>query len=121
VLSAPSRVAGIRLARDRRPRRSRFRGGLSRKSGSCEEDVAFRVIAAQQRPDHATIARFIEHHENAIAGLFGAVLTLCAKSGLANVGVLAVDGPKVHPNERLRPIRASTFPPVIISVAITSV
>jgi transposase len=29
---------------------------------ACEEDVAFRVIAAQQRPDHATIARFIERH-----------------------------------------------------------
>src|SRR4051812_28157680 len=26
----------------------------------CIEDVAFRVVAAQQRPDHATIARFIE-------------------------------------------------------------
>src|SRR3954471_22663131 len=26
---------------------------------ACEEDVAFRVLAAQQRPDHATIARFI--------------------------------------------------------------
>src|SRR5687768_17501429 len=24
---------------------------------ACEEDVAFRVLAAQQRPDHATIAR----------------------------------------------------------------
>ena len=30
---------------------------------ACVEDVAFRVIAAQQRPDHATIARFIERHE----------------------------------------------------------
>ena len=36
----------------------------------CEEDVAFRVIAAQQRPDHATIARFVERHQDAIAGLF---------------------------------------------------
>ena len=26
---------------------------------ACVEDVAFRVIAAQQRPDHATIARFV--------------------------------------------------------------
>src|SRR6188508_1419614 len=38
---------------------------------ACEEDVAFRVLAAQQRPDHATIARFIERHQDAIAGLFG--------------------------------------------------
>jgi transposase len=41
---------------------------------ACEEDVAFRVISAQQRPDHATIARFIERHQDAIAGLFGEVL-----------------------------------------------
>jgi transposase len=64
----------------------------------CEEDVAFRVLAAQQRPDHATIARFIERHEQAIAGLFSEVLALCAKSGLATVGVIAVDGTKLHAN-----------------------
>jgi len=65
---------------------------------ACEEDVAFRVIAAQQQPDHATIARFIERHQDAIAGLFSEVLALCAKSGLAKVGVIAVDGTKLHAN-----------------------
>src|ERR671926_266994 len=65
---------------------------------ACEEDVAFRVLAAQQRPDHATIARFVERHQDAIAGLFGEVLTLCARSGLVGVGVIAVDGTKLHAN-----------------------
>ena len=65
---------------------------------ACEEDVAFRVIAAQQKPDHATLARFVERHEQAIGALFGEVLTLCAKAGLAKVGVIAVDGTKVHAN-----------------------
>jgi transposase len=65
---------------------------------ACGEDVAFRVLAAQQRPDHATIAWFVERHEAAIAGLFGEVLTLCARSGLAKVGVIAVDGTKVAAN-----------------------
>src|SRR3954452_11071553 len=65
---------------------------------ACEEDVAFRVLAAQERPDHATIARFIERHQEAIAGLFGEVLTLCAQHGLAKVGVIAVDGTKVPAN-----------------------
>jgi transposase len=65
---------------------------------ACEEDVAFRVLAAQQRLDHATIARFVERHQDAIAGLFGEVLTLCARSGLVKVGVIAVDGTKVHAN-----------------------
>src|SRR5215217_6985069 len=65
---------------------------------ACVEDVAFRVIAAQQRPDHATIARFVCNHQDAVAGLFGEVLTLCARSGLAQVGVIAVDGTKVAAN-----------------------
>jgi len=65
---------------------------------ACEEDVAYRVIAAQQRPDHATIARFVERHEDALAGLFGAVLGLCARAGLARVGVVAIDGTKVLAN-----------------------
>ena len=65
---------------------------------ACDEDVAFRVLAAQQQPDHVTIARFVERHEHAIAGLFGEVLTLCARSGLAKVGVIAVDGTKVAAN-----------------------
>src|SRR3954454_1312683 len=65
---------------------------------ACEEDVAFRVLAAQQRPDHATIARFVDRHQDAIAGLFGEVLSLCAKHGLASVGVIAVDGTKLPGN-----------------------
>src|ERR671919_2351476 len=65
---------------------------------ACEEDVAFRVLAAQQRPDHATLARFLERHQEALADLFGEVLALCARSGLVRVGVIAVDGTKVHAN-----------------------
>jgi transposase len=40
----------------------------------CVEDVAYRVIAAQQKPDHATIARFRARHEDALAELFSSVL-----------------------------------------------
>jgi transposase len=64
----------------------------------CVEDVAYRVITANQRPDHTTIARFRQRHEDAIAGLFSEVLRLCADAGLAGVGVLAVDGTKLHAN-----------------------
>jgi transposase len=64
----------------------------------CVEDVAYRVIAAQQMPDHATIARFRVRHETALAGLFSDVLGLCRESGLVKVGVIAVDGTKVHAN-----------------------
>jgi transposase len=61
----------------------------------CREDVAFRVIAANQAPDDATIARFRVRHEHALAELFGQVLALCARAGLVRVGVVAVDGRKV--------------------------
>jgi transposase len=47
----------------------------------CREDVAFRVITANQAPDHATIARFRVRHEDALAELFGEVLGLCGKAG----------------------------------------
>src|SRR5437773_5535795 len=58
----------------------------------CREDVAFRVITANQIPDHATIARFRARHEQALADTFVQVLTLCGKAGLVSVGVVALDG-----------------------------
>jgi len=61
----------------------------------CRDDVAFRVITTNQAPDHATIARFRSRHETAIAGLFGSVLELCARAGMVEVGVVAVDGSKI--------------------------
>jgi transposase len=62
---------------------------------ACVEDVACRVIASKKRPDHATIARFIERHQGALAYLFGEVLCLCADAGLATVGVVAIDATKL--------------------------
>ncbi len=61
----------------------------------CQEDVAFRVICAGSTPDHSTIARFLDRHEQAVAELFGGVLELCARSGLVKVGVVSVDGTKI--------------------------
>jgi transposase len=64
----------------------------------CVEDIAFRVIAANQAPDHATLARFSVRHEQALAGLFGEVLRLCGAAGAVSVGVIAVDGTRVKAN-----------------------
>src|SRR5919106_5633270 len=64
----------------------------------CVEDIAARVICANRVPDHTTIARFRQRHEAALAELFGEVLWLCAEAGLVRVGVIAVDGTKVHAN-----------------------
>jgi transposase len=68
--------------------------GIERK---CVEDVVYRVIAAQQKPDYATIARFRARHEDALAELF-TVLSLCKQAGLVKVGVIAIDGTKIHAN-----------------------
>ncbi len=62
------------------------------------EDVAFRVVAANQQPDHATIARFRGTHETAIASLFGQVLAVCAKQGLLRPGLVAIDGTRMVAN-----------------------
>lgn len=45
----------------------------------CREDSTFRVITANAVPDHATIARFRQRHERALAGVFTEVLRLCAR------------------------------------------
>jgi transposase len=62
------------------------------------EDVAFRVAAANQCPDHATLARFRARHRDAIAGLFSQVLGLCVCEGLVDTGVVAIDSTKVEAN-----------------------
>ena len=64
----------------------------------CGEDVAFRVITANQIPDHATTARFRARHEQALADTFAQVLALCASAGLVSVGLVALDGSLVAGN-----------------------
>jgi transposase len=64
----------------------------------CRDDVAFRVITANQIPDHATIARFRARHEQALADTFAQVLALCARAGLVSVGVVALDGSLLSAN-----------------------
>jgi hypothetical protein len=54
------------------------------------------VITARRAPDHSTIAEFRRRHERALAELFTGVLGLCRKAGLGRVGLLAVDGMKLH-------------------------
>jgi transposase len=65
---------------------------------ACQEDVACRVIAANEVPDHTTLARFRQRHQDALSGVFGAVLELCGQAGLLDVAVIAVDGTKLHAN-----------------------
>lgn len=63
-----------------------------------EEDVAFRVLAANQRPDFRTISDFRKQHLPALADLFVQVLKLCQRAGLVKLRHIALDGTKVKPN-----------------------
>ena len=62
---------------------------------ACQTDAAFRVISGGLVPDHATIARFVARHEQALEGLFVEGVRLCAAAGLADLSVLALDGTKI--------------------------
>jgi transposase len=61
----------------------------------CGRDVSFRVICAGDVPDHVTIARFRQGFAEAVEELFVEVLVLCRRLGLAQVGVVALDGTKI--------------------------
>lgn len=65
---------------------------------ACLTDVAFRVLCAQDVPDHTRVARFRKDHEAALEDLFTQVLVLCARAGLGRLGQVAVDGTKIAAN-----------------------
>jgi transposase len=62
------------------------------------EDIAFRVLAANQTPDHVTVARFRVRHQQALADFLVASLKLCEAAGMVRLGVVALDGTKVAAN-----------------------
>jgi transposase len=62
------------------------------------EDIAFRVLAANNAPDFRTISDFRKDHLKVLAGLFLQVLKLCQKAGLVKLGHVALDGTKIKAN-----------------------
>ena len=72
------------------------------------DSVAFRFIAANDHPDHDTIATFRRRFLKEIAGLFVKVLLLAHEMGLLELGTMALDGTKIHANaSRHRPFPMS--------------
>jgi transposase len=63
-----------------------------------EEDISFRVLAANTNPDFRTISDFRKDHLQVLAALFVQVLKLCQKSGLVRLGHVALDGTKIKAN-----------------------
>ena len=62
------------------------------------EDIAFRVLAANNTPDFRTIRDFHKDNLDALSGLFLQVLALCQQAGLVKLGHVALDGTKVKAN-----------------------
>ena len=72
--------------------------GSRRIERATYEDVAFRYLAADQHPDHTTIADFRKEHLANLSQLFVQVLKLCQQAGLVKLGHVALDGTKVKAN-----------------------
>ena len=64
----------------------------------CADHVAYRVVCAQDPPDHSTIARFRAAHDEVFTDLFAQVLRLCSQAGMVRVGSIAIDGTKIAAN-----------------------
>ena len=64
--------------------------------GATYNSVAFRFIAANQHPDHDTIAAFRRRFLKQIEKLFVQVLLLAREMGVLKMGTVALDGTKVH-------------------------
>jgi transposase len=62
------------------------------------DQVAFRFIAANQHPDHDTIAAFRRRFLKQIGTVFVQVLMLARQMGVLKLGTLALDGTKLHAN-----------------------
>ncbi len=65
---------------------------------ATSDSVAFRFIAANDHPDHDTIATFRRRFLKEIEGLFIQVLELAREMGMLKMGTVALDGTKIHAN-----------------------
>ena len=62
------------------------------------DSVAFRFIAANEHPDHDTIAAFRRRFLPQIETLFVQVLSVAGEMGVLKLGTVALDGTKIHAN-----------------------
>jgi transposase len=62
------------------------------------DSVAFRFVAANQHPDHDTIATFLKRFLKEIEAQFVQILLLAREMGLLRMGTVALDATKVHAN-----------------------
>lgn len=75
----------------------------------CADHVAYRVLCAQDRPDHTTIARFRADHDAAFIDVFTQVLRLCSQAGMVRVESIAIDGTKIAANASMSANRSQEW------------
>src|ERR1700683_4399134 len=63
-----------------------------------QEDIPFKVLAADNEPDFRTISDFRKIHIAALQGLFEQVLEMALESGTVKLGRVSLDGTKVKAN-----------------------
>ncbi len=67
-------------------------------AAKLHEDVAYRVLAADNFPAHRTLSDFRHRHLPEFQALFVQVVQIAQEVGLAQLGTLAVDGSRVRAN-----------------------
>lgn len=67
----------------------------------CKQNISYRVVTANQIPDHSTIARFRQENLKELDNLFTDVLAICSNAGIVKVGLVALDGTKIKANASL--------------------
>ena len=71
-------------------------------AGKLEKDIAFRMLAAGNFPQHRTVCEFRRRHLAEFSELFVGVVQVAREMGLARFGKLSVDGTKVRTNASKR-------------------
>jgi len=67
----------------------------------CQTDVAYKVVTANQYPDHSTISRFRKDNQSHLKTLFLEILRLCSEAGFVKLGKVSLDGTKIKANASL--------------------
>jgi hypothetical protein len=82
----------------------RATGGFSRRQieRATDDSLAFRIIAANAHPDHATHATFRKRFAQTFAAVLVQVLQVARENPLSRFGTVSLDGTKIHANATAR-------------------
>lgn len=67
----------------------------------CRTDIAYKIVTANQYPDHSTISRFRKDNQSHLKKLFLEILRLCVEADIVKLGNVSLDGTKIKANASL--------------------